>query len=326
MSTQANYFKLGVFIIAGVLVLAAALTLLGLGAARKDTVKMETYFSESVQGIDVGSPVKFLGVKVGIIERITFAFVKYQDFKSTKLRYVLVEFGIDPNNSFMRENREDITELLKAEVARGLRIKVAPQGLTGTAYLEMTYVDPAKNPTLPIDWQPASYYVPSAPSTIARLEETLRNFSETLTKIREAGIDRAVENLNALLVALREAVRQADIGQIADRVTSLVDNLKATNGRIDAFLGSPEWSSSIKNFSETMENVKKGTDDLPQALADMRKLLVELSDILAGQSGDIRAILENTRETMENVNELTGDAKRNPARLFWGQPPLKKAP
>ena len=40
------------------------------------------------------------------------------------------------------------------EVEKGLRVKLAPQGITGTSYLEIDYVDPANNPPLPVDWVP----------------------------------------------------------------------------------------------------------------------------------------------------------------------------
>ena len=36
----------------------------------------------------------------------------------------------------------------------GFRIRLAPQGVTGVAYFEADYLDPARNPPLEIDWQP----------------------------------------------------------------------------------------------------------------------------------------------------------------------------
>ena len=32
------------------------------------------------------------------------------------------------------------------------------------------------------------------------------------------------------------------------------------------------------------------------------------------------------KQMMENLNDLTGDAKRNPSRLFFGAPPAKVNP
>ena len=44
-------------------------------------------------------------------------------------------------------------------------MRLAPQGITGTSYLEIDYVDPVP-PILPIDWTPDNIYIPSAPSTV----------------------------------------------------------------------------------------------------------------------------------------------------------------
>ena len=48
------------------------------------------------------------------------------------------------------------------EIEKGLRIRIAPQGITGTNYLEIDYVDPKANPELPISWEPDHVYIPSA--------------------------------------------------------------------------------------------------------------------------------------------------------------------
>src|SRR5439155_19858712 len=71
---------------------------------------------------------------------------------------------------------------LKSELNRGLRLRIAPQGLTGVAYLEADYLDPERNPPLEIDWQPYYPYIPAARSRITQLSEalalTLRAFSD----------------------------------------------------------------------------------------------------------------------------------------------------
>lgn len=326
MSAQANYFKLGMFIISGAIILILAVIALGIGSATKNKLLLETYFKESVQGIDVGSAVKFLGVKVGSIEQISFAFDRYRDFESTPLRYVMVIFAIDPGMTFADESEDNLSQILQSEIRRGLRIKVAPQGVTGTAYLEMTYVDPVKNPPLPIDWKPYHYYIPSVPGTFTRLQEALQTFSETMEKIRNAGIDQTVGKLNALLDETRQAVTGANVAEISAKVSTLISRLEETNGRIDEILNSKEFNSTIKDLSQTMSNVKTATGALPQALDDMRRLLMELADIATSQRGQISSILRNTDETMQNLNDLSGDARKNPARLFWGAPPAREEP
>ena len=65
MSAPSNHWKLGLFVVAGVGLFLALLGGLGARGLRKETVTYTTYFDESVQGLDVGSPVKFRGVTIG---------------------------------------------------------------------------------------------------------------------------------------------------------------------------------------------------------------------------------------------------------------------
>jgi len=72
MSEKANYFKIGLFFLSGTILAVIALIILGEGTFFQKKVLLETYFKESVQGLDIGSPVKFRGVLIGNVEKITF--------------------------------------------------------------------------------------------------------------------------------------------------------------------------------------------------------------------------------------------------------------
>ena len=73
MSAPTNHFKLGLFVILSFGAMVAAGVTLGTNAIKKDTTKYHTYFNESVQGLDVGSPVKFRGVTIGAVSSIEVA-------------------------------------------------------------------------------------------------------------------------------------------------------------------------------------------------------------------------------------------------------------
>ena len=73
MHKQSTKFKIGLFLI-GILLLTVAI-LIWLGASRyfEDSQTAVAYFSESVQGLESDSPVKFRGVPVGRIKKIRMA-------------------------------------------------------------------------------------------------------------------------------------------------------------------------------------------------------------------------------------------------------------
>ncbi|MFP5221399.1 MAG: MlaD family protein [Acidobacteriota bacterium] len=326
MSLKTNYFKLGLFIIGATVLILLALIFFGLGALHQDKIMLESYFDESVQGLDIGSPLKFKGVKIGSVQRIRFVFNKYHDIKDVPFRYVLVEMALDQESAMALKSREGLKEAIWREVENGLRVRIAPQGLTGTGYLEMDYVNPRANKPLPITWTPEYYYVPSAPSTIARLEETFETFSKLLRKIDDAGVDVAVQNINALLIVLREAVKDANVSGLSENVNHLIADLRKTNEHLNDIMGSKEAREAFKNLGQTLANLKVTTENLPQAIADLRKLVREVNVLVSTQRDEVQGLLQQGRQVFENLNDLTGDAKRNPSRLFFGSPPARVNP
>src|SRR5215471_14508355 len=68
-----NRWKLGLFIVVTVAMGIAALFWLAQGQFRRDTFPAVAYFDESVQGLEVGSPLKFRGVPTGVVSDITIA-------------------------------------------------------------------------------------------------------------------------------------------------------------------------------------------------------------------------------------------------------------
>jgi phospholipid/cholesterol/gamma-HCH transport system substrate-binding protein/paraquat-inducible protein B len=138
-----SYFKIGIFVISAVVLGVLGVVVLGAGAIFQKKSIVETYIDESVQGLDVGSPVKFRGVPVGNVEDISLTSVEYR----TRLQYVLVRFSIS-SNMFQFPVNDPSSPALQRELDRGFRIRMAAQGLTGVAYLEADYLNPERNPPL----------------------------------------------------------------------------------------------------------------------------------------------------------------------------------
>ena len=96
MSARANFFKIGLFVIGATAALVVLLVLLGAGKLFQTKIVMETYFNESVQGLELGSKVKYRGVIVGEVKSIGFTYTRYQLDKpmADRLRYVHLIHGV----------------------------------------------------------------------------------------------------------------------------------------------------------------------------------------------------------------------------------------
>ena len=118
--------------------------ILGSGQLFQSKITMETYLNASVQGLELGSKVRYRGVVVGEVRRIGFTYNTYEQDQpmAARLRYVMVEATILPRLIGGRAGG-DITRLetARVEIDRGLRIRLLPQGITETSYSKQ-YVDP----------------------------------------------------------------------------------------------------------------------------------------------------------------------------------------
>ncbi len=73
MASPSNHWKLGLFVVCGVALGLTSVVVLGARGLHENTVSYQSYFDESVQGLDVGSPVKFRGVTIGTVSKIDIA-------------------------------------------------------------------------------------------------------------------------------------------------------------------------------------------------------------------------------------------------------------
>jgi ABC-type transporter Mla subunit MlaD len=350
MNRDTNYFKLGLFVIGAVIAGIIVLTIIGTGRWLKPRTTIETYFNESVQGLDIGSKMKYRGVTIGEVTRISFTYVQYEQDKpmNQRKRYVLVEAQIEPR-LVGGKAANDITsaESSKLEVERGLRIHLAPQGITGTNYLELDYVDqPA--PMLPIDWTPDHIYIPSTPSTVTTfvnaasdildrlrhldLEGTIANMNKLLqtTNERVAGLDttRITEHTDRTLSKLDATLDGLQSKKVSNEAVSLIAELRQTNQELKTFLADPALAKLPADTSATLAGVRQLVSNpaLPQSIAHLERTLARLDRIFGTGEADLGTTFQNLRQITDNLRDLTEDAKRYPSNVLFGAPPRPLEP
>ena len=340
-----SYFKIGIFVISAVVIAIIGVVVLGVGTIFQKKSIVETYIDESVQGLDVGSPVKFRGVPVGRVEQISLTSAEY----STRREYVLVRVSIS-SNMFQFPVNDPKSPQLKQALDRGFRIRIAPQGLTGVAYLEADYLDPERNPPLEIDWQPYYPYIPSTRSRITQLSEAveriLRNFSDI-------DIAQLSQTIDKSLVAMTKLAENANLDKIGAQANTLLNELRETNRQINTLVSNPELKTAIADASasvgrarqiieraekpinqmltdlpqatESLNRLVKRLDsaatDLPETSSQLRQTIQRMNRLLANQQRDIEKTMDNLRAVSENLKEITDNSKKYPSQVLFGAPP-----
>lgn len=371
-----DYFKLGLFVIGGALLLVVVLFALGVGRFFKKTYIVETYINESVNGLEQGSAVKYRGVRVGSVSEIGFVAAKY-GAKAEGHRYVYVECTLD-KDLFGGLGTKASPEQASDEVARGLRARPISQGLTGQLFLGLDYVEPERNPPLPINWEPSHIYIPSAPSTLSRVEQAVLGISNTLGGLEKAELPEAVKSfrrfadsastvlegtngqevgkrfadtleqtrklltrINALVADPAVDTLLPDAARAAGGVRKLIESsggdaavlvrearettasLKASAKALEAFLTSPETRRQLSEMPGAMQQARETVGELKSAAVRLNAVLGRVESLTASQQANVESVLDNARQLIENLRELTGEAKRYPSGMLFGPPPTK---
>ena len=339
---KASYFKIGVFIIVGTIIGVIGVVALGVGTIFQKKVLVETYIDESVQGLDVGSSVKFRGVQVGKVETISLTSVEY----ATKRRYVLVRIGLAPQIFLADAGSPSFV----TEVDKGLRVRLASQGVTGAAYIEADYLDPARNPPLEIDWHPRYPYVPSTRSRITQLSESLEKI---LRSFETVDVGRLVDGLEKTLATISKVAEGANLEKIGGQANAFLTEVRDTNRQLKELIGSNEAKSVLKDSaaaasgarqiieraqgplnqmltdlpraSESLERMVKRLEtvsaDLPETSAQLRQTIQRMNRLIATQQQGIAATVENLQAISNDMKELTESSRKYPSQVLFGAPP-----
>lgn len=306
MRQRMKYFKIGLFVISSIFILTLFIVILGAGNLFQKNIILETYFDESIQGMDVGSIVKFRGVKIGTVKEVTFVQDKYKlDPDSPHFsqgRYVLVKMAV--KNFFNLNSTNEIEAILKRMVDSGLRIKLTSQGLTGTSYLEIDYLNKETNIPLDISWKPNEIYIPSTKSTITKIGASMDEF---LKKLDAADIEDMARNLNTLVVTLDESLKAAKVAEMSTNGRALLLEIRETNQELKKIVANPKMQ------------------DIPNKLNDSLSLLSismnKLNNMLSNNNKDISVAVENFRIVTEDLREVSNNAKKYPSMLLFGEAP-----
>ncbi len=160
------------------------------------------------------------------------------------------------NNIVDIENRNAFDRM----VEEGLRIKLAPTGITGPMYLELDFLDPKLNPEPEMPWQPTNLYIPSAQSTLYQMMEATERI---LRDIEAADIDAIALNIKNLLTTADQLFSDAsdamaNVEPMLIRMRKLIqrlDNLAAGQQKdIEDMIH--HLKIATQNVAELSENAK----------------------------------------------------------------------
>lgn len=327
------YFRVGLMVLGGLAAIVGVAAWIGAGRLQPAGERFETYFTESVQGLDPGAAVRFRGVQVGRVISIQLALSEYPDAtrgtatQGGAAALVVVRFDVERS---LTELRTPARETQAVDV--GLRVRMSSQGLTGVTYLEADFLDPTRFPPMQVPWTPRYRVIPSAPSTLTQFQSQAEAL---LGELRQADVAGMVRDLRAVLDAVREQITTgegyATLVGAADAMRSLDATLKAAGpATVEAVHAARDAAEALRQLLEgplggeltaASASLRSGLARLPAMLGTIEATARRLDAVGADANRDVGPLLRDLRATAENLRAITEQMRLYPSRFLFGAPP-----
>jgi len=318
MASKSAKFSVGLFVIAGLIIIVSMILYFGLSDFLKEGKIYAAYFDESVQGLDKDSPVKYRGVSVGRVESIQVA----------------------PDNTLIEVLMKTDQDL---QLNKNIVAQLKSVGITGIMFVELdTKTSEERDSSPGLSFKPNHPVVATKPSDLKRTFDTLENILVQLNSLDVKGIsDRAKSTLDAINTSMNDL----QMKQISDNIQStlkkleqilspdqwqalmettkssgkslevLINSMNDTVHRLDriAMDNEDEISRALKNFAASMEKANL-------FLSNGADLMDNTDETLQLIQRQITVTLQNLEQASRNLNRTMEQVADQPSSLIFSKP------
>jgi paraquat-inducible protein B len=332
MSLKPNPTIIGAFTLVGLLLAGAGVVLFGAGRLFKETHNVLLYFDKSVYGLQVGSDVRFGGVRIGSVRSIS---VLVDTVNDRKIIPVVVELGERELGQIGVEEQGGIDfsthEGVAKAVQKGLRAGMKQQSLvTGQLYVEFD-IDPSTPGFVYHSRQKPDY--PVVPTIGTEMDELIAGIADGIRKFNALDLETVINELTSLLASADRQVRALNVEEINTNVIAITEDIR----KITQDEKLPAAIASLNQALSEIEQVAgKANQGIEPLLADLAAVIQsteaglarideaarEISS-LSNPRGPIllrmQNVLQETERASRSLKELSNDLKRDPKSILTGK-------
>ena len=347
MSKAISPTAIGGFTIGALALLIMGILIFGGGQFfNKNKAKYVIFFDSSLNGLEVGAPVKMQGVKIGSVKEIVL-----QIHSQSGKVYKPVVVEIEGNNFVDMEGKQYVDESASIEqqikdreklVATGFRARLEMQSLlTG-----LLYVDFDRHQDELVVYTGLNYNdlleLPAVPTTVDQLRSTI---SEIIKRVDKLPLENIIIDTAATMSELRKLLESDEIKQsqvaMAKTLNETEKAVAILNRHLDHLLKDTHQTiqstqSLIKDSRTTVQDVHKelrplfitankalneATLTLEQSrgtLAGINTTLKGFDDTL-GPESSFNDTLQTLNKTARSVKDLSDYLERHPESLLSGK-------
>ncbi|SKB07978.1 paraquat-inducible protein B [Prosthecobacter debontii] len=332
MSQKANPTLIGAFTLFGLLIAAIAAVLFGAGKYFERTHRILLHFDKSAVGLQVGSDVRFGGVRIGTVSSIHVLVDTEQNRKIIPVVVELAEKQINTIGSTSGLSIDFSTrEGVKRAVDRGLRAGMKQQSLlTGLLYIEFDIVP--DQPGFVYDGRTVADY-PTVPTIATEIDELIAGVADGLKKINSLDLEGIAKDLRGVLESAQKQIDDLDLKAISDNVTAATADIRAITSNEHLQNAIKHLDESLVEWKQLAAKANAGIDPLiadfskvadqaTASLEEIQQVGKELSSVTNPRGPvlmRLQAVLQETERAARAITELANDLKRNPNALLMGK-------
>ena len=328
MTAPANRWKLGLFVLGGVAAAVTGLVYVGMHELKREFHVAYAYFDEALTGLEEGSPVKFRGVTVGVVQRIQVAPDK---------KHLRVQAGLF--DSSLRDLGLDVSRIDgDCPLPPELRAQVVMSWVTSTSFIQVDFFpDPPAGPQqLPFAVPTEEATIRTVPSTAKSLEDASRDVLRDLPQIATTG-----RELVELLRTELQAARLPEVSRQLQSVLQHFDEVLLDLQRHQLAASTEQTLAAVRDAAASLRDERSpvGATLLRlRQLADTLQLEVEDAQLdtttasvraavtsLGRLREDVAVELGQLRKTLAAVERLAALLEREPGALLHGRTPPRSS-
>jgi len=306
VARQVSTFMIGLFVAVGIVIGVSVIVWIGASQYFEKGSMYVTYFDESVQGLQRDSSVKYRGVDVGRIVKISVA-------PDNKLVEVVMKIN------------------LKDDVEKNSIAQLRAAGITGIVFVELSQRDPHAPDLSPkINFATEYPVIPSRPSEIRQI---LTGISEVIDKVHEI-------DFRGISDQIITTAKSADNFLAGSRMKQILANMESSTAALNRSMTRLDKIISEGNLEGTFSDAKQALSEARSLIAGVKNDLqtIKLSDTadkanqvvdvldrtVRTSAVDIQTSTENIRRASDNLDRLLERLDANPSELIFGRKPEQR--
>ncbi|MEM7515707.1 MAG: MlaD family protein [Planctomycetota bacterium] len=287
-SNKINEWKLGLFVVGGLVL--GILSILWLAASRlkRDTYDAVVYFDESVEGLELGSPVKFRGVTIGQVSEISVA----DDSRHVAVTTAMYEEVVE------KLGLESVLSGGSELVETGFRLQLVTSPLTGVSFVQGDFFEGEnlKPQNLPFETRGITLY--AVPSTFKNLEEGLG--------AAIASVPRIANQVSSLLARVERTLDEAQVGEMMVSLRSVLQKVDEKISTLDDSPVMSELEGTLVEARALFASLRADDGPLLQLAGRYDELGSDLQ--LALERADLAATTASVRSFAESAGNAADEA------------------